>query len=535
MIKLVIVDDEKHTREGLTQCIDWNGYGIEVVATAANGEEGIQLIKEHKPAIVISDIRMPKMDGLELAAKIREFDENIQVVFVSGYADVDLLKSAFKHEVVDYILKPVDLAELEKLIANIAGRIQHKRQISAERMELEHKLLQSMPFLREKFYKYLVSGEFTDLKEIEQQMSFLGVSLPLDSRYAVFLLTVDDISREYNMNSPRDRHLLSFSVQNVVQEIILKHTQGAVFEWNIKEFVCVIALGGDEECTESCLDDVINETHDSLQQYLKLSNTIGVGCWVDHIMNLSESLHSAQNAMEMKLILGSNRIIYSNHENTATEEAFHLQHLLLERLISALLNGNEEGVKTMLDDLFEQLRRANWTSPILVQNICVQIASAIVTAVSRLENQDDELIAEVSHLYYDVLQLDTLDSIHQVLLKNAIAICGSISQQQNSKNKELIAQIQHIIETRYSEELSITSIAQEVYLTPAYICLLFKQETGWTINKYLTNVRIDVAKKMLRTGKYKVLDVACSVGYHDQKYFSKLFKKNVGVNPSEYR
>lgn len=535
MIKLVIVDDEKHTRDGLADCIDWSSYGITVAGIAANGLEALQLIKEISPDIVISDIRMPKMDGLELAAKIRELDTNIQVVFVSGYADVDLLKSAFKHEVVDYILKPVDLEELEKRIANIVGRIRQRQQISAERREVERKLLQSMPLLQEKFYKYLVSGEFNDRKAVEQRMSFLGVFLPMDTRYAVLILSMDDISKTYNNNSPRDHQLLNFSIQNVVQEIILKYTQGAVFEWNINEYVCIITLSGDEECTESCLDDVINEIHNSLLQYLQLPNTIGVGCWVYDIMNLAESLHYAQNAIDMKLILGNNRIIYTNHENSETQAAFHLQHVLLERLISALLNGNHEGVKELLDEVFDKLYKSNTSSTFHIQNICVQLASAIVTAVDRLENYDNMLIAEVSNLYYDILQLDTLDSIYHLLLKNAIAICDGISQQQNSKNKELITKIQHIIQTRYSEDLSITSIAQEVYLTPAYICLLFKQETGWTINKYLTNVRIEVAKQMLRTGQYKVLDVACSVGYHDQKYFSKLFKKNVGVNPSEYR
>lgn len=201
MIKLVIVDDEKNIRDGLTNCIDWDSYGISVVATASNGVEALQLVKEHSPSIVISDIRMPKMDGLELAAKIGEFDKNIQVVFISGYADVDLLKSAFKHQVVDYILKPVDLKELESLISTIVGRIRKHRQISTERLELEHKLLQSMPYLRENFYKYLVGGEFRDPGEVAQRMELLGVSLPMDSRYAVLLLNIDDVSDAYDLNS----------------------------------------------------------------------------------------------------------------------------------------------------------------------------------------------------------------------------------------------------------------------------------------------------------------------------------------------
>lgn len=535
MLRLLIVDDEKNTREGIAQSIDWAAMGIQVSAIASNGFEALQLAEQLEPQLVITDVRMPKMDGLTLAKKLREKNHDIRIIFISGYTDLDYLKSAFKYEAVDYLLKPIDVAELEQVVGRVLESHTRQRQEEDRRLDMEQRLLQSMPYLREKFFRCLVCGEIRNRMEIEDRFDFLGISLPLDSLYTVLMLSVDDVSAVFNMQSQHDRQLLSFSIQNVAQEILNGFTQGYVFEWSAKEFVCVLVLPEDEALVEKCIDDVSRELHESLNHYMMLRNTIGVGRWVRGIWALSQSFRFAQNALSRQFVLGGNRIIYVDSNAADTQELFLLPQTFYEQLTSAILNGDADHAAQLLRATFKMLLETAGTDALYARNVCLLIASCIVSAAGRIEVRSRSTTAMISRLHQEVIQRNTLESILELFLETTLAVCLELTAGQKSKKSDLIYAIQSLIQKEFQENLTITNIAKRVYLSPTYICLLFKQETGQPINGYLTSVRMEAAKKLLRTGKHKVLDVAISVGYHDQKYFCKLFKKIVGVNPSEYR
>lgn len=535
MLRLLIVDDEKNTREGLEECVNWEALDVTIIGKACNGLEALEAVETCKPDLVITDVCMPKMDGIELAKRIREKDENIRVIFISGYTDLDYLKSAYKCDAVDYLLKPVDIEELEQAVRTVVISYKKQKKEASDRQDMEQRLRESMPFLRDKFLHRLISEEIEEQSEIEEQLHFLNISLPIHSCYCAIIVGIEETTKAFNMQSQKDRQLLSFSIQNVVQEVIERHTQGFIVEWTVKEYVCALMLPEEEKEAQRLLEQICLEIHNSLNQYMSLRNSIGVGRKEYGLYGLHRSFRFAKNALSRRMILGSNVIIYAGDSAVETEEVFLLPQIFYERLVSAILNGDADHVQNLLQEAFEILRETKREDEIYFRNGCLLIASYIVSASGRIEISERKIAEKLSQLHQNVLQLNTLNAIQELFIETTTDVCHHIAERKRTKKEDVVDEVKAIIQKRYRDKLSIEEIAKSVYLSPTYICLLFKQETGQTINGYLTEIRMEAAKKLLLSGEHKVLDVAISVGYQDQKYFCKLFKKYTGVNPSEYR
>lgn len=526
MLKLFVVDDEKIIREGILNCLNWQDYGISILGDARNGAEALEVLKITKPDILLTDVRMPIMDGIEMSRQLRKLYPNIKIIFISGYADLEYLRTAFKVDAEDYILKPVDIDELEKVIRKVANLCKTEKYMKDYRMMLEQKLLQSMPFLREKFMKLLVSGEVKDRSEISERFKFLDIHIPLDTFYSVFMLSVDSCGENFDTGSQFDRQLMSFSIINVVQETMDNHGGGYVFEWGENEFVCVIGLPTDETLIEDCIDALSADIHKNLNEGLKISNTLGIGLWVETIEKLHVSFKYARNSVNQKFLKGLNKIIYVDRLYDERQNQSYDDFVI--EFINSIREHDSNRALTVIDNMFDEIKRGKTTDIKYVQCVSLQI----VSAMSSSDLKSGLGIVEASE---QLLRKITVDEMHQYLKEYINNIFNSLAEFNEQETGNVVYTIKNIIHTRYGENLSISSLAGEVYLTPAYICMLFKQDTGMTINEYLTAVRIEKAKELLRKGSYKMFEIATFVGYSDHKYFSKLFKKHTGVNPSEFK
>jgi len=535
MLRLLIVDDEKNTREGIERCIDWGAMGVTIVGKAGNGIEALELAQKHNPDLIITDVCMPKMDGIALVSKLRELNRETRVIFISGYTDLEYLKSAYKYEVVDYLLKPVDIEELETVVNKVVVSYREEQEKLVCQQDMEQRLRESMPYLREKFLCSLLSDENENQNEIEERLKFLNISLPLSGCYVACIISIEDATAIFDICSPKDRQLMSFTIQNVIQEIIERYANGFVVEWSVKEYVCALLLPENGAEAEKCVKTICEEIYDSLNRYMSIRNTIGVGRKESGLYGLSKSFHSAQEALSRRIVLGSNVIIYAGRNDAAATDMFLLPQVFYERLANAILNGDADHAKNLLQEVFDILRETEREDELYFRNGCLLIASYIVSAFGRLEIRDSDIIGKISNLHQEVLRLNTLKSIQELFLDMITIVCEHTRKHYKTKKAVLVGDVKKLIQTRYKEKLSIEEIAKTVYLSPAYLCLLFKEETGQTINEYLTQMRMEKAKSLLCTGERKVLEVALEVGYQDQKYFCKLFKKYTGVNPSEYR
>ena len=536
MLKLVIADDEIKTLEGISECLKWSDFDMEIVGQARNGASALQLVRSLMPDILMTDIKMPKMDGIQLSMTLREEFPKLKIIFITGYSDLEYIKSAFKYEVIDYILKPVDPEELEAVVAKAAGKCRLEKKMDENRKELETKIRQSLPLLQEKFFQLLISGEIKSHDEILERIAFLEVILPGSGYYMVILVNIDDFYLLSGVHSIHEKQLLSFSAINIISRAVNTSAEGIVFELRENEYAGIICFNPDteESVIEEKIEIMTNEIQSELNNYLKLSVTIGIGDWVDQIGKVASSYQKAIYAVNQKMLIGKNKIIFSSGIKLENETESPLDSKDSESLLIALRLGSYERTDAIVTGIFSRLGGMKSADKQYVHGRCLQLVSVMNRVVNEFCENTPDRHFDIYDMVNVLFKLETIEDLKNHILSTCKTICGDIASRQRYSSKRVIEDIKSIIYEKYHEDITIASIAGDVYLTPSYICLLFKQETGETINSFLTRFRIEKAKELMGRKSAKLYEISRQVGYSDAKYFSKIFKKYTGMNPSEY-
>lgn len=533
MYRLFIVDDEFPTRDGLRNYFDWAKYGIEVIGEADDGEKALEKIMQLKPDIVLTDVKMPKMDGLQLAQQLRENIKDIKIIFISGYDDVDYIKTALKVDAIDYILKPVKFKELQAVIERVVQIVTQEHTQKKNIYNMEKKLLQSLPLLRERFFVALVRGGVESGTGLSEKLSFLDLHFPAEGVFCALMVSMDGYVKQFENESEVDRQCTSFAVLNICQELIERHLSGYIFEDGQGEYVGILNLGSQEY--EEKLLSLAREIKDNLMQHLNLSVTIGVGKTVEKLVSIPQSYSMACQAARYRLFAGSNKIITIDALDAGGDRVFKIDLMTWEKITSILKAGDVEKLTEVLDEMFTQLSNSRMVDITYCRNICLQLLLHASRLMMELEISRVEDEFKDNSLMESIFKLDTVEEMKMFISKYYTYICMLITENRDKKSTNVIEKIKEIIHKRYHENITIGDIADEVYLTSTYICLIFKEETGETINDFLTKVRVEKAKELLKDARNKAYDICYAVGYADPSYFSKLFKKYTGVSPSEYR
>lgn len=535
MFKLVIVDDEPTVRNGLSVLFDWEAYGIEVVGQADDGDTGLELIARLEPDIVLTDVKMPSMDGISMSQEIQTRLPGTQIIFISGHNDVDFLKSAMQVHAVDYIFKPVKLPELEKVVERVVQHLQSEEKERRLVKEMQVKLTQSMPLLREKFLMSLIRDGVQSTKVPQGKMKFLSLDLPPEAAYIVLLVAIDDKGDVLDTRSERDKQLLSYSVLNIVQELMDLYGKGYAFENRTGEYVAILMLDERWEGRETKLFALSGEIRDNLSRWLKISVTIGVGEEVQGIGRLPLSFKRAREAADQKWYLGKNRIITIDSLEAGEEALNRFDTEQSERLRSALNAGDQRRLEKELDDIFLPLVQNRKDGFRYGRNIAMQLIPLSGRILLDLHILNKEWDNKEKNALDQLFRLETMADLRSFVASYLGEICDWVQEKRTGRTGNVIESIRTYIGQHYAENLTIADIAGNVYLSQTYVSLLFKQETGETIYEYLMKVRIEKAKELLRDPHVKFYEVCQAVGYTDPSYFSKLFKKMTGFTPSAYR
>ncbi|MBB6734571.1 response regulator [Cohnella zeiphila] len=540
MYKLMIVDDEPTVRFGLQSYFDWASFDIEVMGEADDGDVALEMIEKQPPDLILTDVRMPNLDGIELSRRVSARYPGAKIIFVSGHDDADYLKSALKVSAVDYIFKPVNLQELGAVIKRVVADLDAERAERRLRQEMQVKLKEGMPLLREKFLLSLVDSGVPKA-DLRERIEFLGLDLPEDAAYWAIVIAVDDLAEVTGSRSEGDRQLLWYSVLNVCQELIDRHLGGYVFERRTGEFVGLLRIspsGGSVPEASEALIALAGDIRDNLERWLKIGVTIGIGDR-SSLSELPRSYKQAGEAADHKWYLGKNRIITMDSlETSAAEDGGWSKYDLSqnEQLIAALKAADEFRLREVLDAIFADLARNRRDGLKYGRNVILQIVLAVGQLLLELNAQSPELEAAESRLWEKLFEQETLGEMRFLIEAHLTEVCERIRDKRTGKVANLVERVRAVIEAKYADGgLTVAEIAKEVYLTPTYVSLLFKQETGQTVGEYLTQVRVEKAKELLRDPKYKFYDICYAIGYTDPSYFTKLFKKATGVTPSAYR
>ena len=523
MYKAIIIDDEETVRSGLREHFDWALHGVQVEQEFPDCAKAYDYIRENPVDLVVTDVITPYMDGITLAKKLRAEFPAVQIVFISGHADVQLLREALKTDAIDYILKSVDLEELSATITRVVKLLDQRNAENQRVTTLEDQLHLLMPLNRERVLQTLLTDD-PDMVT----MSYLGLNLDLNTRYVCMVIRLVRKWKIVKNLTGAERLALGMDIELIINDA-LTHVPGSMmFKNRLSEYVVLLRC----ETTDYEQDvlEVSNRIQKGLQGQLGIDTSIGISEPV-LLAEVSSAFTEACEAIEQRYYLAEDSTIaVAKYTELPDQKAAREQ--AEKQLPEAILSGSVAQVHEVLNRAFTYVRTLSEEEQ---DNFMLFLLLLPARAVAGLKAQPGSPYLNQRKIVEHWLGCPSHVEQEQ-FLRQVMADSTEILQETGEPGTSaIIRQIKAIIDEQYMEQISVASLATQVHLTPTYLCVLFKQATGKTINEYLTNERIRHAKRLLRDPSVRLYDICYRVGYLSPSYFSKLFKKQTGMPPGEYR
>ncbi|WP_235561108.1 response regulator [Bacillus sp. FJAT-28004] len=529
--KILIVDDESEVREGIKEIIEWELHGFEFIGDYANGREALEAIAELRPDLVISDICMPFMDGIELTQYIQMKYPYIKVIILTGHDEFDYAQKALRLNVYDFIIKPITAFELRGLLDKVRSDMDKEAEHRENLTRLKMQLQQSLPLLRERFLEQMVSGTLKDVR-IQERLQYFRLPTMLPP-YLVAAIDIDEIGEISKGRWDNDPELLRSAAYNIVEEI-MEGKEAVIFR--TREDRIVVVFYGEAE--ELLYDSALNLTEVirfCMEKYLKFTVTVGLGTLCSALSELSISYKGAISALDYRFLLGANRVVSIQDMEGAHNSMHRLDMEWSRRFATMIKTGTNKESHALIQQLICSLK----ASLMPIGACYLQIQSILIAIVNTIhELVGDESVHFKGHqlIVKNMIDLKTLDEIEQWLQGICNEAIAYISEQRNDLKKMLVRSVIAYIEENYANEnLTIHDLCRHVHLSKSYFSSMFKQHTEQTIMEYVTRIRLDKAKDLLRHTPMKFYEIAAKVGYSDPQYFSVLFKKHTGTSPTEYQ
>lgn len=525
-IKICIIDDIPAVVRGLSQRIAWEDHGMTVAATASNGEEGLECLRRVRPDIVLTDIRMPLMDGLEMMRTILPEQPEMKVIFFTAYTDFSYAQEAVKLGAFDFIVKPFTPAHVLEVALKAKASIERERSKAAYMQGMERKLRESLPYLRQEFMRLLIRYG-TRQQSQSRQWDFYGITMEKND-FWVMVAEMDHFPERTADLPVGEVELIRFAVQNILEETVSSHTSGIVFRENINQFVIVAnpaAAMDAGQLAEKCREHVCKHTYQTV--------SIGVGHEVKDTSQLAASYAQALAALANTFLSGGNSVyLYKDGEFRGADEpqySYEQEKELLFCLRSANLDKAEEQLQGIWDGWISAGKHPH---PSVLKTLCLELAHAIHRTFA--EKSTVEEIQELEGKLADMNKAATFEELCGLIREFCRQGCGYLRKRQVSESRVLVERGIAHIQRHLHENLSVADCAKAVHLSPSYFSNLFKKEMGVTLAQYITHCRMEKAKELVLEGM-QVQDIAGSLGYEDRPYFTELFKKHTGMTPTEFR
>ncbi|RBW69113.1 response regulator [Bacillus taeanensis] len=524
-MKAIIVDDEKHVREGLLLLGDFESYGIETIYEAENGDQAIELILQHRPEFIFTDMRMPKKDGIELLKWIQEADLHSKTIVISGYDDFQYMRSALFYGSFDYILKPIDPDVLHQTLEKAVK--EWKKQDLERQSLLEQNIVinEVKPLYWNHFFSKLLQQSTISSSEIAKIEKEFHVNL-CNEQCTIALIPMKVI---INKQFQGDVDLAFFTVLNICNEMLKTSQTGFAFRNMNNEFELIIILWKHKN-----INQLIEEIFSSIYQCLKVKCMIAVGQKHPANGELVPAYQSAVHVLLKHNLLENKKLnkIYTKQDLTLHP----LTHLLdySQEIKLAVQSASIEQVDQTLQKIYQPFKNQHYLS--------LEQLKVWENEIELLKNHwlKEYEISDQPSLYrgFDYW-LDngdfSFEKFEEEKQKEFHDLIKTLYDTEYRKEKNSMQQIEEYLHNHYQKDIKLQEIADQFFLSREYISRKFKQEFNENISDYIIKIRIEKAKTLLKNPHLKIYEIANQIGYQDDKYFSKVFKKMVGFTPNEYR
>ena len=526
LYRIILADDEEEVRKGIIRKIDWARLGFQVVGDAGNGKDALEMIEQMEPDVVMTDIRMPYMDGLALSAWIRKKYPSMKILIFSGYDDFEYAQQAIKLKVAEYILKPVNVEELTEILNrvkdNLDDEIAQRRDVSL----LRESYRRSLPIMRELFFNDLVRGNVTE-EAACQKLREYQVDI-LDARKlvaAVVHVEAREPGEGHPLSLHREQELIPISVRQLVEDNLNGYFRFTIFNSTVGiTIIAAIDQGNSQTGFIDLLGDVCKE----IRRILEVTATIGVGSSSMGVGQIGKSYQSAVDALGYKAIVGTGGTIYINDVEPVSRGKLELDGKDEAELVSAIKFGPRKAIEAAVSLVMGRMGDAR----VHVHQYQIYMLS-IINCITRLMQQYDMDLRQIFGSEDSYMQLisngQKKEEFTAWLILVACRMNEAMSRQRDKTARNAISKAKQYIQEYYQNpDLSVEMLCRELHMSPAYFSTMFKKETGQTYVAYLTEIRLNKAVELLNGTNDRTYVIAQKVGYQEQNYFSYVFKKRFG-------
>lgn len=510
LLKILLVDDESTERKGLRFLIGKYQLPLEV-SEAANGRAALDFLRAHPVDILLTDVKMPLMDGLELAREARALSERLKIIIYSAYSEFDYARQAMEAKAINYLLKPIEVDEFQKVMSGVIQMCREEAKQEAENRALRESFEKMRRYDREQLLSQLVTapeigGDYARALA-EHEIQFQNKTLLL-------------IGMETRTNF--------FDKHEEAVTAALGQALSTPFEYvNLSPGSSYVILCGKSAPEEEALHRALETVRSRLRACEKAEISIVVGSAFGSLEQFPEMIQEIE-TVRYELFYGADEILFTERLRQIRDRGNEATAHIVERVNAAIENRDLGETRRQISLLTETLEKQAALSAVYTRYLFWDVVNRLY---KRFQVMND---ASIRNKVEALLRCESVEKL-QGLMDEVLCELETHPAQASLDASDVVSAAIRVIQTEYQQDLSLEYLAQRVYLAPAYLSYLFKQQTGENIIKYITSFRMEKACRMLEDNNMKVVDVSRACGYDSPSYFNRLFKNSCGMTPKQYR
>ncbi len=537
MYSVLLVDDEMLERQGWRRILEKHRSGsVRVIGEARNGREAVELAKKERPDLVLMDVKMPGLDGIKAGRLIKEFLPGVKIIVISAYDEFSYAQEALKFGAVNYLLKPVQPAEMLEIVDQQLSILEKERRQRKEEESFQAMFQKIMPYLKIGFIFEWLSGNVKLADELHERAEFLGLK-PLPQ--LVMVVNIDNFLRLTAGQKEIERQILKQKIYQKITVLAEEYHQSQCIPLQGDKYGVLIMpeRGETPEKVRRRAARLAETIRREIEKdpFIPATVTIGIGRVYTEGTDLHLSYQEALKALEYKLYTGGNQVIHID-DVLPFDERVHSYPFPLEReLLSCVRIGDGEQARYWLTRLLNELFSKTNNHPDLLKTRILELLVVLSRQAIESGASSEEVARQNFKYTQELWQKEDLGELHEWIFAKVENLIKLVQSGRDMRQQDIMKKILAYIHSNYHRDITLEEVAGAVFLSPCYLSRIFKQVQGVNFIDYLTSIRLEKAKVLLRSSGESIAQIAGKVGYQDPKYFSTVFKKHEGCTPSEYR
>ncbi len=534
MYKVIIVDDNKRERQYIADIVKESGIPLESIDIYSNAMKVLEEINRINPDIILADISMPVVSGIEMMQKIRERHEQVKVIFISCYNEFDFAKAALDLKIYRYLLKPIKKYELIQSIEDVVNIIKSEKKNAEERKQLKEQLKQSLPVMREQFFRDLMFGKFRNYREIKQNMSYFAIDLPDDYSIRLMLLSLKNDSKEgFNLDS----HYLSLiSIKDTIRSIENEFEHIYVMQISLTQ-IALITIIDAQKSVDKDEFDVMIQIYSKLEDEIDLPIRAAISKTSKYLVEMPELFDQCVKTLNAGIYDEFERVLLFEELDNKPEENFvekvDLQCLYTE--LKDLFDATAEDFTRLVNGFIDKhLHDGKPYSKVHIVGFIYSLVN-FVNIINLEKAGENETIKLDIGIWKQIKDLRNLEETKQWVNDHIVSYYKKYHERNTGAYSKIANDIKTIVHNQYKLDLTLQKISDKLGYSANHLNNIFKQLNNKTIFDYLTAYRIEKAKELLKDPYIKIYEVADQVGYGNKSHFSYQFKKIAGMTPLQYK